>query len=140
MPPMRKRVGSISDTPSDWREHDLYEPGCSFSRVVTRSQTAFCRIKNTDSDLEMFSNPLKHQPPGHAHVMEIMKGQYGAIPRTIITRSTGQYLTVSEDLINKLEPYKNFDPVAADAGKTEEELEEMAKKLEQLPELSSEDK
>lgn len=97
-----------------WLLHDTYEPGVSCNRIVTRSQTAFLRVKNTPSDLELFSDPSRHQPPGMPHLIELLKGEYGSIPRTIITRSTGQYIDIDKELCEKLKPYKDYHPPSQD--------------------------
>lgn len=100
-----------NNTPSDnWRKHDIYHPGVSANRIVTRSQTAFLQIKNTPSDLDLFADASRHQPPDQPHLMDTMKGTYGAIPRTIITRSTGKYIPVSDDLTKKMDVYKKYKP------------------------------
>ncbi|GFX78012.1 uncharacterized protein TNCV_971661 [Trichonephila clavipes] len=93
-------------TSSKWRLHDTYSTGASHNRIVTRSQTAFLRVKNTDSDLDLFSDPSRHKLPGEFHMMEVLKGMYGSIPRTIMTRRSTQHLIVSDDLCKNLELYK----------------------------------
>ncbi|GBO39896.1 hypothetical protein AVEN_31786-1 [Araneus ventricosus] len=113
MPPKKSKApkkDKKEDEPNDWKMHDLYAPGVSFNRIVTRSQTAFNRIKNSESDLDLFADPDRHQPPGQPHIMEILKGKYGAIPRTIITRSTASHLSESEDLCRMMEMYKSYVP------------------------------
>lgn len=107
--PGNKKNNTKSKT-AKWRLHDIYAPGVSYNRIVTRSQTAFLRVRNTPSDLDLFADPSRHQPPDMPHLMETLKGEYGAIPRTIITRSTGQYIDVDEELIEKLKPYKKYRP------------------------------
>lgn len=89
-----------------WMLHDTYEPGTSFNRIVTRSQTAFLRLRNTKSDLDLFSDPSRHHPPGKPHLMETLKGKYGSIPNTVITRSFGKYLKEDKELIDKVNSYK----------------------------------
>lgn len=98
-----KRNVSITNV---WKNHDLYDPGVSKTRVVTRSQAAFCKIKNSSSDLELFMDAKKHQPPNMPHLMVTMKGPFGAIPNTIITHSTAKYLSQNPDLCNKVNSYK----------------------------------
>ncbi|GBO45876.1 hypothetical protein AVEN_70872-1 [Araneus ventricosus] len=107
-----KKKNKKGDEPNEWRLHDLYAPGVSSSRIVTRSQTAFVRIKNSKSDLDLFADPDRHQPPGQPHLMEIMKGKYGAIPRTIMTRSSARHLSESKELCRMMEMYKNYAPSA----------------------------
>ncbi|GBN31660.1 hypothetical protein AVEN_97392-1 [Araneus ventricosus] len=114
MPPKKskalKKKDKKGDGPNDWRLHDLYAPGVSSSRIVTRSQTAFNRIKNSKSDLDLFADPDRHQPPGQPHIMEIMKGKYGAIPRTIMIRSSARHLSESKELCRMMEMYKSYVP------------------------------
>lgn len=93
-----------------WRNHDIYHPGVSCNRIVTRSQTAFLRAKSTSSDLDLYADVSRHQPPDQPHLMEIMKGKYGAIPRTTVTRSKGRFIQVSDDLVKKMEVYKKYKP------------------------------
>ncbi|GBN96769.1 hypothetical protein AVEN_85017-1 [Araneus ventricosus] len=113
MPPIRtkdvKKNYKNLVQPIDWRMHDLYSPGVGFNRIVTRSQTAFSRIKNSDSDINLFSDSNRQQLLGQPNVVAILKGRYGGIPRTTITRSTAQHLLVSEEL----DVYKEKTPPAA---------------------------
>ncbi|KAG8195690.1 hypothetical protein JTE90_003832 [Oedothorax gibbosus] len=94
----------------DWKNADIYGSGVSTNRIVTRSQTAFLRIDNSTSNLDLIANASKHQPPGQPHLMEALKGKNGAIPRTIITRSIGKYIEVDKDLVQKLDVYKKYEP------------------------------
>lgn len=89
-----------------WKLHDSYKPGVSYNRIVTRSQTPFLRLRNTDSDLDLFCDPSRHHPPGKPHLMETLKGRYGSIPRTMITKSTARYILEDEDLIAEVNSYK----------------------------------
>jgi len=107
MPP-KKSTKSTNKKPK-WMLHDTYAPGVSFNRIVTRSQTAFLRVKNSPSDLDLFSDSSRHQPPGMPHLIETLKGEYGSIPRTIITKSSGQHIDIDETLCDKLIPYKKYD-------------------------------
>lgn len=49
----------------------------SENSILTGPQTALIRIKNAESDLELFDNAKRHQPPGLAHLMTVLKGCYG---------------------------------------------------------------
>lgn len=89
-----------------WRSHDLYVPGISCKRTVTRSQTPFNRIKHTQSDLELFADSTAYHPPGFQHLIETLKGLFGAIPRTIVTRSCCGKLIVDKELCKKVDNYK----------------------------------
>ncbi|KAG8196790.1 hypothetical protein JTE90_027511 [Oedothorax gibbosus] len=118
---MAKKVTDI-----DWKSHDIYEDGVSSSRIVTRSQTALLRIENSKSNLDLFANPSKHQPPGQPHLIEVLKGKYGAVPRTIITRNFGEYIKLDKDLEKKLDTYKQYKP--AKNGKVKIKKEKTAEK------------
>ncbi|GFY78831.1 uncharacterized protein TNIN_2121 [Trichonephila inaurata madagascariensis] len=107
MPPKVKKKNGNQD---DWRKHDTYQTGVSYSRIPTRSQTAFVRVENGKKELDLFSNPRQHQPPNKPHLLATMKGGYGNIPRTIITRSTAERLPPTETLYEALEDYKNYQP------------------------------
>ncbi|GFY62513.1 uncharacterized protein TNIN_379581 [Trichonephila inaurata madagascariensis] len=106
MPKISDKRHRKTGTSSTWRLHDTYFTGVSHNRIVTRSQTAFLRVKNTDSDLDLFSDPSRQEIPGEPHMMEILKGLYGSIPRTIMTRRSTQHLIVSDDLCKNLDLYK----------------------------------
>lgn len=93
-----------------WKLHDIYAEDVSSNRIVTRSQTAFLRIKNTSSDVELFADKKKHQPKNMPHLMNTLKGTYGAVPKTIITRSCGRHIPVSEELCKKVDLYKEDNP------------------------------
>lgn len=90
----------------DWKKHDIYDLNTSENRVLTRSQTAFIRVKNTESDLELFAEAKRHNPPGLPHLMTTLKGRYGAVPRTIVTKDVGEHLPVSKGLCEKVNFYK----------------------------------
>ncbi|GFV99604.1 uncharacterized protein TNCV_5079661 [Trichonephila clavipes] len=107
MPPKVKKKNGYQD---DWRKHDTYQTGVSYSRIPTRSQTAFMRVENGKKELGLFSNPRQHQPPNKPHLLATMKGEYGNIPRTIITRSTAGRLSPTKKLCEALEDYKNYQP------------------------------
>lgn len=107
-----KRIekSKISDKMSDkWKLHDIYAESSCCSRVVTRAQVAFIKIKNTESDLKLFADNRKHQPPGMLPLMNTLKGEYGAVPRTIITRKVAQYVPVSETLYTEINKYKTIE-------------------------------
>ncbi|GFQ64382.1 uncharacterized protein TNCT_293861 [Trichonephila clavata] len=106
MPKTTYKMHRKSGSSNEWRRHDIYPTGASRNRIVTRSQTAFLRVKNTNSDLDLFSDPSRQELPGEPHMMEVLKGLYGSIPRTIMTRSSTQHLIISDDLCKNLEPYK----------------------------------
>ena len=89
-----------------WKLHDTYETGVSFNRIVTRSQTAYLRLRNTESDMDLFCDSSRHHPTGKPHLMETLKGRYGSIPRTIITKSIAKYIDEDEDLIQEVNSYK----------------------------------
>ncbi|GIY86798.1 uncharacterized protein CDAR_458681 [Caerostris darwini] len=91
-----------------WKDHDIYDLGISTSRMLTRSQTPFLRIKNTPSDIALFTDPTAHEPPGMQHLMVTLKGQHGAIPNTIVTRSSGEYLDINDDLVREVNKYKKY--------------------------------
>lgn len=93
-----------------WKFHDSYDNGVSCNRIVTRSQTAFNRIRNTPSDLDLFGDASRHHPPGKPHLMVTLKGEYGSIPRTIVTRSLGKHIPISEELCKEVNEYKKPQP------------------------------
>ncbi|GFR03067.1 uncharacterized protein TNCT_549011 [Trichonephila clavata] len=94
----------------EWKDHNTYDIGSSTTRMVTRSQGCFNVIKNTKSDLDIFANANRHQPPNMPHVMVVMKGGYGAIPNTYITRSFDKYLETDETLCKDLDRFKSYIP------------------------------
>lgn len=126
-----------------WKLHDIYAEGACYGRVLTRSQMAFVRIKNTESDTELFAVNMKHDPPGMPHLMTTLKGLYGAVPRTKITRRFAQNVSVSETLCTAIDKYKtatvidvkgNEEIKQGRVGKdeTEEKVDEESKKEEEL--------
>lgn len=104
-----------------WKLHDIYAEGNCYDRVVTRSQVAFIQIKNTKSDLKLLADNRKHQPPGMPHLMTTLKGEYGAVPKTIISRRFAQYVPVSEALCTAVNKYKTA--IVTDV-KTKEKIKE----------------
>ncbi|GFS45933.1 uncharacterized protein TNIN_312231 [Trichonephila inaurata madagascariensis] len=94
----------------EWKDHDIYDIGVSTTRMVTRSQGCFNVIRNTQSDLDIFANANRQQPPNMPHVMVVMKGGYGAIPNTYITRSFDKYLNIDEALCKDLDKFKSYKP------------------------------
>ncbi|GBN80978.1 hypothetical protein AVEN_271622-1 [Araneus ventricosus] len=101
-----ERSKSKSNNEDILRRHDIYKPGVTFHRPVTRSQTPFNRIKKSMSDLDLFSDSSAYHPPGLPHLMETLKGPYGAIPRTIITRSGASKLEINKELCKQVDKYK----------------------------------
>lgn len=91
-----------------WKLHDTYKEGVCCSRTVTRSQVCFNVIRNTPSDLELFADKGKHQPEGLPHLMVTLKGDYGAIPRTVVTRKLGEKLKIREELCRRVDEYKKL--------------------------------
>ena len=89
-----------------WQLHDLYSEAISSNRVVTRSQIAFALIRNTESDTELFADISKHHPPSMTHLMNTLKGEYGAVPRTKINRKLAANIEISEDLCKAIDKYK----------------------------------
>ena len=100
-----------------WKHHDIYSEDVSCNRIVSRSQTAFLRLKNTGSDLNLFCDKDKHQPATMPHLINTLKGHYGAVPRTIITRSMGKHIPVSEELCEKVDLYKHEEKEKESSGK-----------------------
>lgn len=131
-----------------WKHHDIYAEGACYSRVVTRSQIAFVRIKNTESDTELFADNTKHHPPGMPHLMTTLLGFYGAVTRTKITRRFAQYVSVSKTLCTALDKYKTATVTdvkgkeeikegAVEKDETVEKLDEDSKKKESKEEKTS---
>ena len=89
-----------------WKLHDIYPEGVCYNRVVTRSQVAFLLIRNTESDTELFADSTKHHPPKMTHLLNTLKGEYGAMPRTKITRQLAVHIKVSESLCTVIDGYK----------------------------------
>ncbi|GFQ68694.1 uncharacterized protein TNCT_365491 [Trichonephila clavata] len=104
----KSRVAKDRGAADDWRNHNIYDLKASCNRIVTRSQTPFVRIKNTPSDLALFLDAGAQSPPEMPHLMETLKGPYGAIPSTIITRSMGQHLEIDKELCTEVNKYKKF--------------------------------
>ena len=106
----RSRKESTESFDDDWRKHDIYDLGvarCSpGSRILTRSQAAFIKLKNTESDIKLFSDARRHHPPGLPHLITTLKGPLGAIPRTIVTENVAKYYPVSEKLCERVDLYK----------------------------------
>ncbi|GBM54551.1 hypothetical protein AVEN_184253-1 [Araneus ventricosus] len=110
MPPQKRK----NNKEEAWLKHDPYKPGVSTSRITTRSQTAFARIRNSESEIKLFADGSRHHPPKKIHLMVTMKGEYGGIPRTILTRSTAQFLVENEELCEALQDYKKNTPPKTD--------------------------
>ncbi|GBN34499.1 hypothetical protein AVEN_64277-1 [Araneus ventricosus] len=92
-----------------WKQNDNYKKRrMSYGTIVTRSQTPFNRIKITDSDMDFFSNGALHHPSNKPHLMVSMVGEYGAIPRTIVTRSAANKLQLDKDLVKIMKDYKKL--------------------------------
>ncbi|KAG8187774.1 hypothetical protein JTE90_018773 [Oedothorax gibbosus] len=106
--PLRK-TSTTSDL-EDFKKHQLYSNGVSSGRIVTRSQTGIIQIKRTPSDNELMIDKTRFQPPGHPHLLITLKGLYGAIPSTIITRSTENNIEITPELQKKINKYKEFKP------------------------------
>ncbi|XP_035207486.1 pre-mRNA-splicing factor CWC21-like [Stegodyphus dumicola] len=104
-----------------WKKHDSYEPGTSPSRIVTRSQTGFNRVKKTDSNTALFGDEKKFVVPNCPHLSLIMKGRHGALPATIVTRSSGKYYSKDDKLEGRLTWYKTGK--GRDASEAREDFE-----------------
>lgn len=103
----RNSLKNSSEFDEDWKRHDIYDLDTSENRILTRSQTPFIRIKNTESDLELFAEPKRHKPAGLPHLMTTLKGRYGAVPRTIVTKVAGEHFSESKDLCKRVNLYKS---------------------------------
>lgn len=103
----RRSLKNSTEFDEDWKKHDIYDLDTSGNRILTRSQTPFIRIKNTESDLELLADSKRHKPPGLPHLMTTLKGRYGAVPRTIVTKDAGEHFPVSKDLCKRVNLYKS---------------------------------
>lgn len=144
----KQNVKKPDENNERWKHHDIYTEGACYSRVVTRSQIAFVRIRNTESDTELFAVNTKHHPSGMPHLMTILTGFYGAVTRTKITRRFAQYVSVSKPLCTALDKYKTatvrdvkgkeeIKEGAVEKVETREKIDEGSKTKEQEEEKTS---
>lgn len=118
------RNSNVSKQNNDrWKLHDIYPERIYHNKVITRSQIAFILIRNTESDTALFADNTRHHPPKMTHLMNTLKGQYGAVPRTKITRELAKYVEVSETLCNTIDKYKTVIFPAIKEDKVKEKLE-----------------
>ncbi|GIY33665.1 ATP-dependent DNA helicase [Caerostris darwini] len=103
MPFDKRKVTRVP--PQSFKAHDVYSKRVSFGNTMTRSQTAFHRLDNTKTDMEFFSNGICHHPSNMPHLLVAMIGENGAIPRTTITRSTANRLSVDSKLTKIIDNY-----------------------------------
>ncbi|KAF8772025.1 hypothetical protein HNY73_019373 [Argiope bruennichi] len=92
----------------NWKIHDHYDRRMNYGNILTRSQTPFNRIKNTNSDMDFFADGVLHHPSTKPHLMVSMVGENGAIPRTIVTRSAAKQLQLDKKLLQALKEYKKL--------------------------------
>lgn len=127
---------------NEWKRHDIYLEGTCCSRTVTRSQVGFVRIENTQSDLDLFVDDAKQHPPGMPHLMTTLKGEYGAVPRTSITRTLVQCIPLLSSLCAEINKYKTAtvtfvkrnDIIKEDNVRKEESDEKADKEMEKAEE------
>lgn len=58
----------------------------------------------------MVIDPERQEPPHMPPLMVTLKGGYGSIPNTVITRSFGDFLEMDKELSAELAPYKKYKP------------------------------
>lgn len=92
-----------------WKLHDNYELSTNLYRSVTRSQTGIHKLDLNMSTLNSLVNPVESSNLSEEfNLIEILKGRYGSLHRTIITRSSGKFYDVSISLEEKMNEYKDL--------------------------------
>ncbi|GIY85866.1 hypothetical protein CEXT_397611 [Caerostris extrusa] len=91
--------------PQSFKVHDVYSNRVSFGNTMTRSQTAFHRLDNTKSQTWSFLKWNLSPTIQHASRIGRNDRENGAIPRTTITRSTANRLSVDSKLTKIIDNY-----------------------------------